>query len=100
MAPDWRSPTEDNGAATPRDTLHIALLATSSDEVRALSKVRVITPPLWKGGKIALHVILSKDLKEADILIRQTLVDLGLADSRDLAIGPPDQLTLGYPTGD
>lgn len=99
LAPDWSSPTEGNGLDTPRDVLHIALLARNEADAERLKTITIIKPPLWKGGEIKVHVIVSKDMTRDDILIRQTLVDMGWADSRDLDIGPPAERTLGYPSG-
>lgn len=101
MAPDWRSPTEDNGAAAPRADLHIALLAPNREAERFLrGYIRVVKPPLWHGGKILLHVIpINEKKNDVDIKVALAMVDLGLLDAKDLQIGPPDELTIGYPTG-
>jgi hypothetical protein len=100
VAPDWVSPTEDNGLAIPRDTLHVIVLA-HNEAARALlaNNLRVVTPPLWKGGEVQLHIVTSHNLNTDDIRIRQTLVDLGLVDSYDVDIAVPTT-TDGYPSGD
>lgn len=100
LAPNWRSPTEDNGLSAPRADLHIALIAPDADTAKQLRKVRVVKPPLWQGGKIFLHVITErKGWGMDDYKIMQAVADLGWADARDLQIGPPDAVTNGYPSG-
>lgn len=101
MAPDWRSPTEDNGAAAPRADLHIALLAPDKEALKYLrNNIRVVKPPLWHGGRIYLHVIpLDKKTHNVDMKVALAAADLGMVDARDLEIGPPEDLTLGYPSG-
>lgn len=101
MAPDWRSPTEDNGTAAPRAELHIALLAPNREAMTYLrNNIRVVKPPLWHGGRIYLHVVpLDKKTHSVDIKVAQAVVDLGWLDAKDLEIGPPEEITLGYPTG-
>jgi len=98
LAPDWVSPTEGNGSGLPRADLHIALIAGSPEDFAILKRVRVIQPPLWP-GKIHLHILHSTEFSDDDLLIRQTVVDLGWADARDVAIGPPASITEGYPSG-
>lgn len=103
VAPDWTSPTEDNGVSAPRAELHIALLVpdrATADLLR--NRVRVVRPPLWHGGKIYLHIIPEDQRRryaDMDFKILQAIVDLGWLDASDLDIGPPDQTTIGYPTG-
>lgn len=92
VAPDWTSPTEGNGVDTPRDELHIALIARNDAAAEALEAIYVIKPPLWKGGKVELHVIRADKRSQDNLTIRQALADLGLADSRELEILP-------YPSG-
>ena len=103
LAPEWVSPTEHNGTATPRAVLHVALIAPNVAEAeRIKGRLRVITPPLWRGGKVYLHIIPEDQLQgsgDLDIRIRQALVDLGFADSTDVGIGPPEETTIGYPSG-
>lgn len=93
LAPDWRSATEGNGADQPRDTMHVALVApdTATAEVWR-RQARLIKPPLWKGGKVMLHVVVIDTTKSKDLdpLVLQAMVDLGFADSTDLGL-------LGYP---
>ena len=98
MAPEWVSPTEGNGSDAPRADLHIALVAPNKEIAGQLNTVRVIKPPLWKGGKVYLHVLIA-DKAMVDLKVAQAMVDNGLLDSRDLQIGPPDGLTAGYPSG-
>lgn len=99
MAPDWSSPTDSNGSGLARADLHIALVAGNPEEAALLARVKVIQPPLWD-GKVHLHVIVNEhNFSEDDIHILQAMVDLGWADSRDVHIGPPAGLTLGYPSG-
>lgn len=101
VAPDWRAPTEDNGLSAPRDTLHIALVVQDLDLLQLLRRnVYVIKPPLWKGGKVELHIIPGSELTKDEITVRIAMADLGLVDSRDLEIGPPDKISSGYPSGD
>lgn len=99
MAPDWRSPTLDNGTTAPRGKLHIALVADTPEARTLLEQhVRVIKPPYWDGD-IHLHVITNPGMTDDDVYILQAMVDLGWADSRDVQIGPPASLTDGYPSG-
>ena len=98
MASNWSSPTERNGQGLPRTDLHIALIARSQAMATALAGVQVVRPPYWP-GRVSLHVIISPDMTTDHVMIRQAAVDLGWADSRDLLIGPPAELTLGYPSG-
>ena len=98
LAPNWVSPTEGNGAGLPRTDLHIALIADSIDSALILERIKVVQPPLWP-GKVHLHIITGGTLTPDDVLIEQTLADLGWADSRDLHIGPPASVTQGYPSG-
>lgn len=103
VAPDWKSPTEGNGSTTPRADLHIALVAPNPKTAHFLrDRIRIVRPPLWHGGKVYLHIIPEDQRSEddIDILLAQTLADLGLADAADMHIGPPDGVTLGYPSGD
>lgn len=91
LAPNRVNPTEGNGTTTPRDRLHIILLARSEDTAKLLKdNVRVVRPPLWKGGEVLLHVVQSRDLTTDNAQIQQTIVDLGWADAKDLDI-------IGYP---
>lgn len=105
LAPDWVSPTQDNGVAVPPADLHIALLAPDRDTAELLrGRVRVLKPPYWEGGKVYLHVVLqdqrkSPTYKDWDMTILLALADMGVMDTRDLEIGPPADLTLGYPSG-
>lgn len=103
LAPDWISPTEDNGLSAPRAELHIALTCDGPDAERILKNgVRVIKPPLWHGGKIYTHIIRTDKLKKSlsmDIQILQAVADLGWLDAVDLEIGPPEAMTDGYPSG-
>ena len=98
MAPDWVSPTEGNGSDAPRAELHIALIAPNAEVAKQLRTVRVVKPPLWKGGKILLHVLTPNRLG-IDLSVAQALVDLGLVDSKDVTIEAPDGIELGYPSG-
>lgn len=100
MAPDWVSPTEGNGTDLPRAVLHIALLAPNKEAERFLrGYVRVVKPPLWD-GKVMIHVIpINEKKNDVDIKLAQAMIDLGLLDSKDLQIGPPDDFTIGYPSG-
>ena len=92
VAPDWNGPTENNGATEPRGELHIALLAPDDATAAAWrTQARVITPALWKGGKVALHVI-TFDQNAGDPALLMALVDLGLLDSKDAGF-------VGYPSG-
>ncbi len=92
LAPDWQPPTEDNGAATPRGELLVALFAP--DAATAMiwrQRARVIVPPLWKGGKVTLHVVVQEPvLGDPEVLL--ALVDLGLIDAQDGGL-------VGYPSG-
>ena len=93
LAPDWRGATEDNGLDQPRGVLHVALLAPN-EHVAAewRQRARIVVPPLWKGGKVTLHVVTVDD--EAPSLNEQllfALVDLGLLDSADAGL-------VGYPS--
>lgn len=103
IPPDWRGPTEGNGDGLPPADLHIALLAPDRDTAEKLrGRVRIIRPPLWKGGRIFLHVIPEtqrKKYREVDMNILLAMVDLGMIDSADAEIAPPDDLTIGYPSG-
>jgi hypothetical protein len=93
MAPDWNSPTEDNGLTTPRGELHVALLAPDADTATQWRKrARVVTPPLWKGGKVSLHVVVHDASKDPDASVLLAMVDLGLIDSADAGL-------IGYPSG-
>lgn len=93
LAPDWSPATEDNGAATPRGELHVALLAPDATTAAAWrAKARVITPPLWKGGVVRLHVITINPEQHGDPAVLMALVDLGLIDPKDAGI-------VGYPSG-
>lgn len=98
MAPDWVSPTEGNGTDAPRADLHVALVAPNAEVAKQLRDIRVIRPPLWHGGRILLHVLTAKKGLGVDLTVAQAMVDLGLLDSKDLDIGPPDEITEGYPT--
>ncbi len=91
LAPDWNSPTEGNGSATPRGELLVALLAPDAATAAIWrQRARVVTPPLWKGGKVTLHVIVSESTGDPQILL--AMVDLGLIDSTDAGL-------IGYPSG-
>lgn len=93
VAPDWTSPTEGNGTAQPRATLHVALLAPDTATAALWTRqARVITPPLWKGGSVELHVVVL-DGDHGDPRLLQALIDLGLIDSTDAGF-------VGYPSGD
>lgn len=98
MAPNWVSPTENNGAGVPHADLHVALLARTPEQALLAHDLRIITPPLW-GGRVLLHIIVSHDMTVDDLTIKQAMADLGWADSRDLDIGPPASITEGYPSG-
>lgn len=96
LAPNRRNPTEGNGTSTPREQLHIILLARNHNTANLLKNhVRVIKPPLWRGGEVLTHIVESENLSSDDILIRQAMVDLGWADSKDLDISgyPPSETT-------
>jgi hypothetical protein len=95
VAPDWQSPTEGNGLAQPRATLHVALLAPDPTTATLWQRqARIITPPLWKGGKVELHiVVVNEETQRADPKLLQTLTDLGLIDATDAGF-------VGYPSGD
>ena len=103
VAPDWQSPTLDNGLAAPPGDLHVAIVVPDAATAALLrGNVRVVKPPLWKDGHIYLHVIVSDDRHGAagiDIRLAQAMADLGLLDAADLGIGPPDGITQGYPSG-
>lgn len=91
LAPDWSPATEDNGADTPRGELHVALLAPDAATAAAWrARARVITPPLWKGGNVRLHVV-TFDPGLGDPRLLLALVDLGLLDSKDAGL-------VGYPS--
>ena len=92
LAPDWSGPTEDNGATTPRGELHVALVAPDAATAAAWRRTaRVITPPLWKGGRVNLHVIhIAEPLGDPALLM--AMVDLGLIDAKDAGF-------VGYPSG-
>lgn len=103
VAPDWASPTEGNGAGCPPGDLHVALIAPDRAAAAQLRRVRVIKPPLWRDGRVFLHVIVDTDRtrhRDVDLRVLQAVVDLGWADAADLDIGPPADLTLGYPSED
>ena len=94
VAPDWNSPTEDNGVTAPRADMHIALVAPDPATAEIWRRqARLIRPPLWK-GKVFLHVVtIDKDKsKGVDPLVLQAMVDLGFADSTDIGL-------IGYPEG-
>ena len=92
LAPDWVPPTEDNGADTPRGELHVALVAPDAATAASWrTRARLITPPLWKGGRTQLHVV-HFDLELGDPRLLIALVDLGLIDSKDAGM-------VGYPSG-
>jgi hypothetical protein len=92
VAPDWSGPTEDNGLATPRGELHIALLAPDAATAATWrTRARVIIPPLWKGGKVQLHIV-TQDPAMGDAKILLAMIDLGLIDAQDAGI-------VGYPSG-
>lgn len=99
MAPDWVSPTEGNGSDAPRADLHIALIAPNNETAKLLRDVRIVKPPLWKGGKIWLHILTPKKGLGIDLSVAQAMVDLGLIDARDIDIAAPDAITEGYPSG-
>ena len=93
MAPDWSSPTDGNGAATPRAELHVALVAPDATTAAIWRQsARVIVPPLWKGGKVTLHVIHIDSTEDIDTALRLALVDLGFLDAKDVGL-------IGYPSG-
>jgi hypothetical protein len=104
MASDWIGPTEGNGTGLAPADLHIAILAPDRKTADSLKgRVRIIRPPLWQGGRIFLHVIPEdqrKRLKGVDMTILLAMVDLGMIDSADAEIGPPDDLTVGYPSNE
>jgi len=50
-----------------------------------------VTPPLWKGGKVTLHVVVH-DPAKGDAQVLLALIDLGLIDSADTDL-------IGYPSG-
>lgn len=101
VAPDWRSPTEDNGAGLARDQLHLALVVpdrATYDLIRG--RAYLVTPKTW-GGKVFLHTILEtrkNKYSEMPTKLLTAMSDLGLMDSRDLGISEVD-MDLGYPTG-
>lgn len=101
VAPHWGSPTEGNGSDLPRAALHIALLAPDAETANSLQRrLRIVKPPLWKGGKVHLHIIVQPpDGFPVDPYIGQALVDLGLIDSADVGLTEPDSVTIGYPAG-
>lgn len=102
MAPEWRSPTEDNGLGVPRADLHVALVVpdrATYDLIRA--KAFLVRPVGWE-GHVYLHTILeSRKTKYSDVPMKllTLMSDLGLMDSKDLEISPLD-MDLGYPSGD
>lgn len=101
VAPDWNSPTIDNGVAEPRGILHIALVIPDAQAFNTLAKrVYVVKPPLWK-GEVRLHAIPEPGKNDADITlyIKLALIDLGLIDSKDVQIDRAS-IELGYPSGD
>lgn len=92
MAPDWISPTEDNGVSLPRDDMHIALVAPDPETAEIWRRqARLIRPPLWK-GRVHLHIVTIDTTKSHDLdpLVLQAMVDLGFADSADIGL-------IGYP---
>jgi len=94
VAPHRVSTTEGNGAGLPRADLHIALLARTDHEQELFRRIRVIQPPLWP-GRVHLHIIFNKDLTEDDVLIAQTVADLGWG---VIDILTPESVTEGYPS--
>ena len=93
VAPDWSSPTEGNGLAQPRGKLHVALLAPDAETARVWrQRARIVTPPLWKGGKVQLHVVIHDAARQPDAAVLLAMVDLGLIDSADAGL-------IGYPSG-
>lgn len=100
LAPNWSSPTENNGIAVPRAELHIALVVPSLTAAQQLGDIRVLNPPYWNGN-VNLHVIVRPTgMTDTELLIRQAVADLGWADAKDLQIGDAATITLGYPSGD
>lgn len=99
VASDRSSSTLDNGLATPRAELHIALLAADRETADLLrERVRVVKPPYWD-GKVHLHII-REDLRGAkanvDFAVVQAVIDLGWGKSTDFNVGPPDDTSEGY----
>lgn len=102
VAPDWRSQTEDNGLLAPRADLHVALVAPDMATYKLLRKnVYVVTPPLWKDGRVRLHVILRPKVDKGLIpmAVLQAMADLGFVDAKDLEISLAD-MDLGYPSSE
>lgn len=92
VAPDRLGPTEGNGVAVPREVLHVALVAPDRKTAaiwRGLA--RVVTPPLWKGGQVQLHVITKEEGNTVDTTVLLAMVDLGLISSKTAGI-------IGYPS--
>lgn len=103
LAPDWRGETEDNGVLAPRADLHIALVAPDLATAREWKKnAFLVTPPLWKDGRVHIHVILDNrktKYGELPMKLLQAMADLGLMDAKDLEISKADMLfDLGYPS--
>lgn len=96
MAPDRMGPTEGNGHGIPPTELHVALLIPSIKYYKFLkNRVQVLTPPYWE-GTVELHMIVVDHTSEWDNvnpIIRQALVDSGLADAEQVKF----TTTLGYP---
>lgn len=93
MAPDWSSPTEDNGVGVPRGVLSIALVAPDHDTAVLWRRLaRVVKPPLWKGGTVNLYIVTQNPAMPIDAQVAQAMVDLGLVDSVDVGL-------IGYPSG-
>lgn len=103
MAPNRPNPTQDNGSTLPRTDLHIALILPDRATAQQLkNKIRVVKPPLWP-GKVYLHFIPEDQryrYRSLDTRTLIALVDTGLVDAKDVDIGPPAHITLGYPSGD
>jgi hypothetical protein len=102
MAPEWRSPTEDNGLGLAYENLHIALVVpdrATYDLIRA--KAFLVKPHGWE-GHVYLHTILDNrrsKYSEIPMKLLTLMSDLGLMDAKDLEISALD-MDLGYPSGD
>jgi hypothetical protein len=103
VAPNRPGPTEGNGLDSPRADLHIALIVPDRKTADLLrNKVRIVRPPLWK-GKLFLHLIPQDQrhkYRDIDMTTLLALIDTGLIDAKTAEIAAPDEITIGYPSGD
>lgn len=95
VASNWTGPTEGNGTDQPRGELHVALIAPDATTAALWrQRARVIIPPLWRGGRVQLHVVTvdTSISQNADERLLLAMIDIGLVDAHDTGI-------IGYPSG-